>query len=57
MLERNTPGTISGLEDIRRQKEERETEPRNVESELNKSEEKPEQKPGILARIKNALFG
>ena len=61
LLERNTPGTISGLDDFRSQKEEKETEPRNVESEVNKNEEKPElkpeQKPGILTRIKNAIFG
>ena len=62
MLERNTPGTISGLEDIRWEKEEKSSEPNNLgsvpESEKDqKVEDKPEQKPGILTRIRNAIFG
>lgn len=60
MLEKNTPGTINGLDGIRRGKEEKKTEPRNFESEdknEGKFEEKPELKPGILTRIKNAIFG
>ena len=62
LLERNTPGTISGLEDIRWEKEEKSSEPNNLgsvpKSEVNqKVEDKPEQKPGILTRIKNAIFG
>ena len=62
LIERNTPGTISGLEDIRREKEEKSSEPNNLgsvpESEKDqKVEDKPEQKPGILTRIRNAIFG
>jgi hypothetical protein len=60
LLERNTPGTIDGLGDIKREKDERrETEHHKSghEEQVGKAEEKPEQKPGILSRIKNAIFG
>ncbi len=60
LLEQNTPGTITGLEDIRRRKEEN-SEPINFGPEKqNKEEEnveiKAEQKPGLLTRLKNAIF-
>ena len=64
LLERNTPGTIDGLADIEREKNEsRESDPQKAgrrqqetdKQETDKQEEK--QKPGILSRIKNAIFG
>jgi hypothetical protein len=59
LLEKDTPGTIEGLGDIRREKAEAQTRSREETSGSSKSEEeKPgEKKPGILARIKNAIFG
>ena len=58
LIERNTPGTISGLEDIRREKEEKSSEPNNLGSvPESKKDQKVEDKPGILTRIRNAIFG
>ena len=62
LLERNTPGTIEGLGDIQREKAERNTEPQNFGREKTREkssepEEKSVEKPGLLTRIKKAIFG
>ena len=59
LLEKDTPGTIEGLGDIQREKSEAQSRSYQEKSESSKSEEeKPEEKKsGLLARIKNAIFG
>ncbi len=59
LLEKDTPGTIEGLSDIRHEKSETQSRYQHEKSETSeKKEESPEEKkPGILARIKNAIFG
>ena len=57
LLEKNTPGTIEGLADFQRQKTESGTGAEKSTTSEDKSEHKSDEKPGILTRIKNAIFG
>jgi hypothetical protein len=59
LLEKDTPGTIEGLGEIRRKKCEAQNISRQEKSETSKKKEETfeEKKPGILERIKNSIFG